>query len=161
MDNLSLKTNFGKGLPQFTVIGSDFSLDDPNSSIDFNVGLDTGSFVQNFTKPVLGEINKVIKPLEPIKRALTTNLPGLDQIGIKINLLGLAKEFASSEASGLVTFFNTIDRVSSLVKTANNISNNGATITLGKFTLNTSGMNPLPNKNMLVGLKQKLSPNVA
>jgi Ca2+-binding RTX toxin-like protein len=137
--NLPFKTTFNDGLPNLTTtIDSTFSLNNPLPNLTFKVGLDTGSFVDNFAKPVFGEIEKVISPLNVIKDILMTNLPGLDSIGINVNLLTIAN------SSALNTFFDTVNQVSKLVDASNSLVANGKTIELGEFTLNENGVsNPL------------------
>ncbi|MGA7933304.1 MAG: hypothetical protein WCA35_07135, partial [Kovacikia sp.] len=157
--DLPFKTTFDNGLPNFiTTIDSTFSLDNPLPNLTFKVGLDTGSFVQNFTQPVFGEIEKIISPLKPIEDALTANLPGLDQIGIPINLLGIAKTFAPSEASALITFFDAVDQVSSLVDAVYKLPANGNIVDLGEFTLNKDG--GIGNSSPPVNIGDRLDPSI-
>lgn len=144
--NLPLTTAFSNGLPKITAtIDSTFSFDTPLPNLTFKVGLDTGSFVDNFTKPVLGEIKKVIDPINAIEDVLRTNLPGLDSIGINVNLLGIANSPA------LNTFFDTVDQVSLLVDAANTLGANGKTVELGEFTLNGDGISGSSPQADIVG----------
>jgi Ca2+-binding RTX toxin-like protein len=152
VNNLSLRTNFSGGLPNLTAaINSDVSLSAPgNVSLGFDVGLDTGTFVSNFAKPVFSQVSKVIKPLEDINRILTTNVPGLDKI-YKINLLDIASVAEPDATRALRTFFNSVNEVTKLVKVANNLSANGV-VSLGSFSLNKDGLtNSIPNNSINLG----------
>jgi Ca2+-binding RTX toxin-like protein len=152
VNNLSLRTNFRGGLPNLTAaINSTVSLSAPsNVSLGFDVGLDTGTFVSNFAKPVFSQVSKVIKPLEDINRILTTNVPGLDEI-YKINLLDIVALADPEGTRTLRTFFNNVTQVANLVAAANNLSANGV-VSLGSFSLNKDGLtNPLPNNAVNLG----------
>ncbi|MBW2292071.1 MAG: hypothetical protein JRG94_07130, partial [Deltaproteobacteria bacterium] len=56
-----------------------------------NIGLDLGSFISDFAQPVLGEIQKVTKPIQPIVEILTSPLPVISDLGPPVTLLDLAR----------------------------------------------------------------------
>ena len=116
--NLQLTTDFGDtpGIPSLlSQLNVTFDLDSPNSSpiATFkDVKLDLNSFFQDFADPVIGKVKQAIQPFDPIRKILTTNVPGLDEIGIKINLLDLAKQFGNDNDFAL---FDALDQFSTVV----------------------------------------------
>ena len=150
VENLSLGTKFKSGLPNLTAtINSTVSLSNPGTaSLKFDVGLNTKSFTENYIQPIFEEIDGIFKPLQDINRVLTTNLPGLDSIGINVNLLSFASE---AQAEPVKTFFKTVDGVAKLVTDAKKLTAN-KNISLGSFSLNatTKGVvSPAPFKDSL------------
>ena len=134
---MSLSTNFGKGLPQLTTtIGSSFALDGSASDLSFAVGLKTDSLATDFTEPLFAQINKIIKPFDPIRKVLTTNILGLDTVGIEYNFLDIAEK--TSEGKSLATFVENLDKVlsgiSKVSDAAEKLSKNPS-IALASFTL--------------------------
>jgi Ca2+-binding RTX toxin-like protein len=151
--NLNLVTNFGdgaKGLPSIrSDLNLDWSLNNPSSlpTVQFNdVKLDLGSFVNDFAAPIVDTVGKVIKPFEPIREVLKTNIPGLDSIGVKINLLKLAETFAPPDLPFNPELFNALDKFSSVVTAIGNASNavdklseSERFIKLGSFSIDNTG----------------------
>ncbi|OKH30228.1 hypothetical protein NIES2119_31335 [[Phormidium ambiguum] IAM M-71] len=149
--NLNLVTNFGdsaKGLPSIrSDLNLDWSLNNPGSlpSVQFNdVKLDLGSFINDFAEPIVDTVNEVIKPFDPIRKVLTTNIPGLDTIGVNINLLSLAKSFANTPFND--ELFNALDKFSSVVtaidqasSAVNALSESDRYIKLGSFSIDNTG----------------------
>jgi Ca2+-binding RTX toxin-like protein len=150
--NLNLVTNFGdgaKGLPSIrSDLNLDWSLNNPSSlpTVQFNdVKLDLGSFVNDFAAPIVDTVGKVIKPFEPIRKVLTTNIPGLDSIGVKINLLTLAKTFAPSDLPFNDKLFDALDKFSSVATALGKatgavdaLSESNRFIKLGSFSIDSS-----------------------
>jgi hypothetical protein len=95
----------------------------------------------------------VLRPFEPIRKVLTTNIPGLDTLGININLLNLAKTIGVAQERAYNTelidainsFSNIIDAVDNAQTFVENLKDNRF-IDLGEFSLSASGeiVNPLP-----------------
>ncbi|MFU8789008.1 MAG: hypothetical protein ACNA7G_08260, partial [Methylobacter sp.] len=62
-----------------------------------NVGLDLGSFISDFLGPVLGKIQDVTEPLQPIIDFLTAPLPVISDLGPEVTFLDLAKMFSTGK----------------------------------------------------------------
>jgi Ca2+-binding RTX toxin-like protein len=147
--NLPLVTSFGNGLPELQAkINSTWSLSsfsDPTLNLD--VGVDLSSFFTSFAKPVIDKVNGVLKPFDPVRKVLTTNIPGLDSIGININLLNVAS--VVGPASGYPfnrSLFDTIDQFSSVInavdkttQAVNSFTDENRFVKLGGFALNANG----------------------
>ena len=90
--NFHLKTELA-GLPSIqSDLNIDWNFTDSDKvkvpEINFNdIQLNLGSFFNDFAEPIVEKVNNILKPLKPIKEKLTTNVTGLDKIGIEINLL--------------------------------------------------------------------------
>ncbi|KAM3116326.1 calcium-binding protein [Phormidesmis sp. 146-33] len=147
--NLALTTDFGDapGIPSIaSTLNLSLNLDNPIStpSIAFkDVRLDLGSFIQDFAKPVIGEVGQVLKPFEPIREILTKEVPGLSDLGVRISLLNLAKTFGGASNFAL---FDALDQFSTIVNavdqagtTVNNLAGDSRFIHLGDFSTNASG----------------------
>ncbi len=109
--NLHLVASFG-GSANFPTITSDFALhwafqnapmESPDNSfggkptVAFNnVQLNAGEFFGNFAKPILDNVQKVLKPIQPVIDILTTKLPVLSDLKVARNLL----DFDVMSASG-------------------------------------------------------------
>ena len=147
--NLNLTTDFGDvpGIPSiYSTFNLGWSLTNPSSAANIafkDVKLDLGSFFQDFAEPVIGKVNQIIKPFEPLRKILTTNVPGLDSIGVNINLLSLAQTLGTEYNEDL---FKALDQFSTLVtavETATSkvqsLSSDARFINLGEFSLNANG----------------------
>jgi len=152
----TLSTAFGKGLP--SIQGNlylDWSLTNSSQvSAGFKkVQLDLGSYFDDLIDPFLTPVSDVLRPFEPIRKVLTTNIPGLDTLGININLLNLAKTIGVAQERAYNTelidainsFSNIIDAVDNAQTFVENLKDNRF-IDLGEFSLSASGeiVNPLP-----------------
>lgn len=146
--NLKLTTDFDDA-PGIPTLKSNFNL---AWSLDNAIGLltasfkdvqlDLGSFFQDFAEPVIGKVNQVIKPFDPIRKVLTTDVPGLDALGLDINLLSLAKTLGYADTS----LFDAIDGFSKIVgavdqatNAAQSLSGGDRFINLGDFSLDANG----------------------
>lgn len=147
--NLALTTDFSDvpGIPSISsTLNLSLNLDNPIStpSIGFkDVRLDLGSFVQDFAKPIIGEVGQVLKPFQPIREILTKEVPGLDKLDVHISLLSLAKTFGGASNFAL---FDALDQFSTIVNavdqadaTVNNLAGDNRFIQLGDFSANASG----------------------
>lgn len=107
-----------------------------------NVQLNAGQFFSNFAKPILDEIQKVIKPIQPIIDILTTRLPVLSDISVARNLLDFDHD-GSVTILDLVHLFNPdskLDFITSLAKTVDLIDSiptnlNNLMLNLGHFDI--------------------------
>ena len=61
--------------------------------------LDMGSFIGGVLGPIVSKIQKVVEPLKPLIDFLTTPFPVLDDLGIIITPLSLAKQYCKGEFS--------------------------------------------------------------
>ncbi|MEI6426936.1 MAG: hypothetical protein WCO45_00910, partial [Pseudanabaena sp. ELA607] len=162
VNKLSLSTKFGSSaFPNFKVdIASDISLSKSiGASFNFNIGLDTGSFVKTFTGPVFAQVNKIIQPLDKINTILNTNVPGLDKI-YKLNILSF---IANPSPLGLgvdtgpvKAFFENISSVASIFDAAKSIINDPV-VPLTSFSVNADGIIPLPTISLGSGLQEFLA----
>lgn len=143
--NLNLATSF-EDSAKFPKLSSDFNLDwhFDASDIDHasfgdlptvgfnNVKLDLGSFLSDFAKPIVEQVRHITRPLEPIIDVITTNLPLLDEFGINISLLSIAKKFAPE--LGLI---DAIPKIVTAAKALDSIDTAAGSVLLdlGGFTL--------------------------
>ena len=156
--NETLSTAFGKGLPNLQGdLYLDWSLTNPSqTSAGFRkVQLDIGSFFDNLIEPFFKPVSDVLRPFDPIVKVLNTNIPGLDDFGIEINLLSLAKAKDKTANVGLIETINTFSSVTDAVKSAQ-LASSGF-IDLGEFSLSANGdiinpsafpTNPLTQKGL-------------
>jgi len=154
--NLNLVTSFNgaKDLPSIhSDLDLDWSLDNASSAptIAFNnMKLDLGSFFNGFAEPIVDAVDKIIAPFEPVRKVLTTNIPGLDKIGIDINLLDIAEVsgFADQELfEAIDQFGDVIDAVSDAKNLVGDLSESNRLINLGSFTANVNGEIETSNPN--------------
>jgi hypothetical protein len=61
-----------------------------------NMQLDLGSFVTDFAKPVISKINDVVEPIQPVIKALNSDLKPLSQFGV-------VRDFFDQNRDGKVT----------------------------------------------------------
>ena len=165
--NLALTTDFGDapGIPSIaSTLNLSLNLDDPIStpSLAFkDVRLDLGSFVQDFAKPVIGEVGQVLKPFEPIREVLTKEVPGLGDLGVHISLLSLAKTLRGASDFAL---FDALDQFSTVVNavdqaetTVNNLVGDNRFIHLGDFSANANGQITTSTPYAIAPLEQAAS----
>ncbi|MGH7136308.1 MAG: hypothetical protein ACREHD_11250, partial [Pirellulales bacterium] len=94
-----------------------------------DVTLDAGSFFGGYVDSMIKDIQHFTKPLEPIVDVLTTEIPGLSDIGIHASLLTLLDPSGASDA---LTALDTIKQLNSL--DANSLNGSGS-IDFGSFTI--------------------------
>ncbi|HEY2827515.1 MAG TPA: hypothetical protein VGJ04_07950, partial [Pirellulales bacterium] len=103
------------------------------SNIGFdNVTLDVGSFFGGYVASMVKNIQAFTKPLEPIVDVLTTEIPGLSDIGIHTSLLTLLDPTGSSDAMDAL---NTIKALNSLDVSS---LNGSGQINFGSFTIGSN-----------------------
>ncbi|HAX80914.1 MAG TPA: hypothetical protein DCY88_35025, partial [Cyanobacteria bacterium UBA11372] len=146
--NLNIATSFGDSA-KFPKLSSDFNLDWNFNAADIddanfgdlptvgfnNVKLDLGTFLSDFAKPVVEQVRHITKPLEPVIDVITKDLPLLDEFGINISLLDIAKTFAKgSPQLGLI---DAIPQIVNAAKTLDSIDTAAGSvlIDLGGFSL--------------------------
>jgi hypothetical protein len=89
-----------------------------------NVQLNAGEFFSNFAGPILSNVQKVLKPIQPIIDILTTKLPVLSDIKVARNLLDFDHDGAVTILD-LVHLFNPsskLEFITSLAKTVDLIN---------------------------------------
>ena len=92
---------------------------------------DMGSFISDVLGPIIAKIQKVIEPLEPLIEFLTTPFPVLDDLGIEITPLDLAKEFSKGKFDDSMIY-----AIKDLITLSKSISaKDGLSISLGDFWL--------------------------
>ncbi|MBW4474768.1 MAG: hypothetical protein KME45_30970 [Stenomitos rutilans HA7619-LM2] len=169
--NLALTTDFGDapGIPSIaSTLNLSLNLDNPSStpSLAFkDVRLDLGSFVQDFAKPVIGEVGQVFKPFDKIREVLTKDVPGLGDVGVKINLLDLAetlgksqgKAFDTSLFDALVQFPTIINAVDQAENAVGRLSEGDRFIHLGDFSANANGQITTSTPYVIAPLDQAAS----
>ena len=112
--------------------------------------LDMGSFIGGVLGPIVSKIQKVIEPLEPLINFLKTPFPVLDDLGIKMTPLDLAKKYSKGKFDD--SMINAISDLMALSKTITDVSKKlstnggGLSIALGDFNLiDDSGSNSSSN----------------
>lgn len=96
--------------------------------------LDMGSFIGGVLGPIVSKIQKVVEPLKPLIDFLTTPFPVLDDLGIIITPLSLAKEFSKGKFDdGMVYAIKDLIDLSEKISSFG--SNNSLRIDLGSMPL--------------------------
>ena len=101
----------------------------------YRLELDMGSFIGGVLGPIVSKIQKVIEPIEPLINFLKTPFPVLDDLGIRMTPLDLAKKYSKGKFDD--SMINAISDLIALSKTISAISasNSGFSIALGDFEL--------------------------
>jgi Ca2+-binding RTX toxin-like protein len=79
-----------------------------------DVSLDLGSFISDFVGPILEQVQKITKPLQPVVDFLTAPLPVISDLGPTLTFLDIAKVFGKVDTgfiesvASLVTLINSI-----------------------------------------------------
>lgn len=111
--NLGLTTSFG-GSAAFPSLKADLNIDwafDPNNlnllptAAFNNARLNLGEFFSEFVNPVFSEIQKVLKPIQPVFDVLNTRMPVLSDIGPLRNIYDL-------DGNGTVTLLEFVGKSS-------------------------------------------------
>ncbi|WP_290734503.1 MULTISPECIES: LEPR-XLL domain-containing protein [unclassified Fibrobacter] len=141
----------GRDTPKFPNISGDFEFDwayekineegDKDSvikSLAFkNLEFDMGSFIGGVLGPIVSKIQTVIEPLEPLIDFLMTPFPVLDDLGIKITPLDLAKKYSKGKFDdGMILAIKDLISISKMISTSNGT---GVKVNLGDFELVKSG----------------------
>lgn len=96
--------------------------------------LDMGSFIGGVLGPIVSKIQKVVEPLKPLIDFLTTPFPVLDDLGVIITPLSLAKQYCKGEFSDGMVY--AIKDLIALSETISGFSNDGSLkINLGSMPL--------------------------
>ena len=154
--------------PKFPNIGGKFEFGwgvNTNDGLDASVNklgfygleLDMGSFIGGVLGPIVSKIQKVIEPIEPLIKFLKTPFPVLDDLGIKMTPLDLAKKYSKGKFDD--SMINAISDLIAVSKTIANISKKikagkgSLSIAIGDFELiNDSGSE---NSNALLFIEGK------
>jgi len=144
--NLNLVLGFSKigVLPSLEVdfnLGWNFTPDDTDlrggvPNVAFNdVRLNLGSFFSSFAGPVLGQVQEVLGPLQPVIDALNTRVPVLsDLLGEDLNFFEAAQRFGTSSQSQFADYLQAAADLVTLVNSIPAIEGNQY-IMLGSFNL--------------------------
>ncbi len=135
--NLNLKSS--TDLPLLPAVKADFNLNwsdlSAAPSISFNnVALEADSFFNQFASPILDSINTVTEPLTPFISALQEEVPIINQTVLDLVQL-LLSTFPGYFNPETIEFIDDLGNVVTLIQQINNISANGAEISLGNFDL--------------------------
>lgn len=141
--NLDLAASFG-GNTAFPRVLAQFHLrwhfdlengaGDPQITFD-NIYLDLGTLISDFLGPILEEIQKVTKPVQPIIDVVTARIPVLsDLAGEDITLLDLAEAFGLLEPS-TIDFIEDVIQVIELINKLEGIGEGTILIPFGSFNL--------------------------
>ncbi len=137
---------------KFPGIGADLVINwadvvDGTPTVAFNnVSFQLGSFLSDFVRPILKDIQAFTKPMQPVNDVLTAPLPGLSDLsnlvgGGDVTILGIAKAYAASGAAGgYAKLIELIGILSDICKGINSIetSSGNLMVPLGNFSLDTS-----------------------
>ncbi len=119
-----------------------------------NIRLDLGSFISDFLGPVLEEVQKFTKPLEPIIDTLQAPIPGVSQlaelVGAEpITLLDLMEAISGADLTLIRRLLQVVSFANALPTSANLV------IPIGAFTLDQGALFsselPATSKNQLIG----------
>ena len=151
--NLDLVASFG-GSANFPSIAADFQLDWNFNSADTgapaasfgdqpqirfeNVQLDVGSFFSRFATPILGKVQTVLKPIQPVIDILTTPLPVIsDLLGEETTMVDLIELlYPDSELGFIEALAQTIDVINSIP------TGSAIMLNLGRFEIGGDLRNP-------------------
>ncbi len=160
--NLDLIASFGgntafpRVLAQFHLIWHfdvEHGSSDPQISFD-HVGLDVGTFISDFLGPILSEIQKVTKPIQPIIDVVTARIPILsDLAGEDITLLTLAQTFGLLEPS-TVDFINDVAQVITLINKLQGVGQGNIVIPFGAFSLSSDNNGEMKQISPLTNLSK-------
>ena len=102
-----------------------------------NIKLDVGSFLTDVLKPIVSELDKAFKPLDPVLDALQTRIPVLSDIaGRKIELADLLATFGGPKGKAAATLIDAIIAVRELVGVVNDVPDGvSLQLPLGRFWL--------------------------
>ena len=167
--NLDLAASFGgntafpRVLAQFHLLWQwDLASGAGEPQIYFDhIYLDVGSFISDFLGPILSEIQKVTKPIQPIIDLVQARIPILsDLAGKTITLLTLAQDFGLLEPS-TVDFIKDVAQVITLINDIQGIGHGNILIPFGSFTLSGGSDGEMsqisPNSPNSINLQQSIN----
>ena len=103
-----------------------------------NVQLDLGSFFAEFLLPIVHDVQKFTKPLQPILDTATAPIPGLSQLSELAGNGQLTFMDFFEQASG--ADLTMVRRLIDLITLINNFPESGSVIDLGHFSLDSSAV---------------------
>ncbi|SHK38531.1 Ca2+-binding protein, RTX toxin-related [Fibrobacter intestinalis] len=105
--SVGISNDIAGNTPKFPTIGGQFVfeagklLSDESFEIDalgfHEMNIELGSFVNGVLGPIVSKIQQVVEPLKPLIDFLTTPFPVLDDLGIVITPLDLAKQYSKGK----------------------------------------------------------------
>jgi hypothetical protein len=150
--NLKLTASFGDNanFPKITSdfvltwrFGTDTGLAGARPHVAFNnVTLDLGTFISNFARPIINEVDKFIEPIRPVVDFLTMRLPVIsDLAGQDTSILDLAVTFGGGNPTAVHAFEQAVHLVEQIIDLVR-ILPVGSTIqiSLGSFDLDDPGI---------------------
>ena len=112
--------------------------------------LDMGKFIGGVLGPIVSKIQKVIEPLEPLIDFLTTPFPVLDDLGIVMTPLSLAKQFSKGKFDDSMIY--AVKDIIEISKKLSKFSNNSRlAIDIGSMTLVGGSGDSAAARNLLNG----------
>lgn len=170
---LNLATNFADAA-KFPSFGTDFVLDWDFNAADIddasfgelprlsfnNVKLDLGSFLGDFAKPIVTEVRKITRPLEPVIDVITTPLPLLDKFGINISLLDIATNPAFVKGTPELGLIDAVSDIVDATAALDSIDVNEGTalINLGGFSVSDDIRQLSDLSNVVIDAGDVISP---
>ena len=125
--------------PKFPNIMGEFVFDwnkDGIQELGFNkIKIDMGEFISGVLGPIVSRIQKVVEPLKPLIDFLTTPFPVLDDLGIEITPLDLAKQYSQGKFDDSMIYaikdlIDMADKISKISKSSSNLF-----LEIGNFVL--------------------------
>ena len=105
--SVGISNDVAGNTPKFPTIGGEFVfeagklLEEESFEIDalgfHEMNIELGSFVNGVLGPIVSKIQQVVEPLKPLIDFLTTPFPVLDDLGIVITPLDLAKQYSKGK----------------------------------------------------------------
>ncbi|MEW6156754.1 MAG: Ig-like domain-containing protein, partial [Verrucomicrobiota bacterium] len=99
--------------------GAGFQLGQPELKFT-GIYIDLGSLISDFIGPILGEIQKITGPLQPVIDLLYTEIPVLSDVLGPTTLMSLAQKVAGADPR-VAKLVQVIDAIASLITTINSI----------------------------------------
>ncbi len=99
-----------------------------------NISLDVGSFLNEVLGPIVAEVSKFTAPIQPLIDFITSPVPIVGQLGLKITWLDLAQMLAGDKVN--VSLFRSIAEIITLINDIAEISNAGSVLLpIGSFSI--------------------------
>ena len=86
----------------------------PDPSAPITLGPVSAGVNLGIIATIVGDIQAVTEPIQPIINVLTANIPGLDSIGINVSLIDLLADFTGANADDINSFFQDITDINNL-----------------------------------------------
>ncbi|MDM8557941.1 LEPR-XLL domain-containing protein [Candidatus Parabeggiatoa sp. HSG14] len=120
--------------PYIALSDIDDAIQDGLKLVEFqNVSLDLGSYISDFIGPILGKVQDITKPLEPIIDFLTSPFPVLSDLGIELTFVDLAEYFSDGRFD--TGFFDSVVEIIEFVNSIDVGGFDNLWINFGDFTI--------------------------